>query len=294
MLIDTHQHLIYRDRFGYGWTDKISALSHGDFTLEHYRLLTEGRVAGSIFMETGVDDADYRAEARFIAELIANPANRLLGQVASCRPEHDHGFEAWLDEGASLHVLGYRRILHVLPDETSKDATFRRNVGKIGARRKTFDICVAARQLPLAHELAIVCGETRFVLDHCGAPEIAGQAFHEWADWIARIAELDNVVCKLSGLLAYCDPLAVDERTISPYVDHVIDCFGSERLLWGSDWPVVNITADLPRWLSLTKRILKQMSPDEAAAVGRRNAIRIYAVHGTRSMAAELQEQTGS
>ena len=114
--IDTHLHLIYRGELGYGWTAGIPALAEGDFTLEDYAGLAQGRgIAGALFMEAGVDDGDFQAEARLIAGLVGR--HGLLGQIAACRPEDDAGFDAWLDECAGLHVKGFRRILHVMPDE---------------------------------------------------------------------------------------------------------------------------------------------------------------------------------
>jgi predicted TIM-barrel fold metal-dependent hydrolase len=275
-LIDTHQHLIYRDRFAYGWTVDLPVLARGNFTLADYYHLVDDTVATSIFMETGVDDTDYRNEARFVADLIAEPANRISGQIASCRPEQEYGFEGWLEEGASLGVLGYRRILHVMPDETSRQATFRRNVRSIGARGKTFDICVLARQLPVAIELAQACDGMTLVLDHCGVPDIAAGALEGWARDLQRISRLDHVICKLSGLLAYCALNAADANAIQPYVDHVLECFGPQRIVWGSDWPVVNATAGLPTWLKITQSILMQLSDDEAVGIARCNAIRCY------------------
>ena len=73
-LIDTHLHLIYRDKAGYGWTQGIPSLATGDFTLDDARALAAGRITGTIFMEAGVDDADYQAEARFIAGMVRDGA----------------------------------------------------------------------------------------------------------------------------------------------------------------------------------------------------------------------------
>lgn len=202
-LIDTHLHLIYRGRLGYGWTSGIPSLATGDFTMDDYTALTEGLgVAGSIFMETGVDDADYKTEARFVAGLVGK--NGLLGQIASCRPEDEAGFDAWLDECEGLHVHGFRRILHAMPDELSQSATFRRNLTKIGARGRAFDICVLARQLPIAADLARACPDQPLVLDHCGVPDIAGGGFTDWARDMAALAALPHVHVKLSVINAYC------------------------------------------------------------------------------------------
>jgi predicted TIM-barrel fold metal-dependent hydrolase len=130
-LIDTHQHLIDRDRLGYGWTAGIPALAQGDYTVANYRDLTQGLgVVGTLFMESAVDDADFQAEARLVAALVGQDG--MLGQIASCRPETDAGFDAWLDEAPTLQVKGYRRVLHVVPDDLSQSETFRANLRKIG------------------------------------------------------------------------------------------------------------------------------------------------------------------
>jgi predicted TIM-barrel fold metal-dependent hydrolase len=275
-LIDTHLHLIFRDRFGYGWTAGIPALATGDFLPADARAAAGGRIAGSIFMEAAVDDADYRAEARHVASLVR--AGDLLGQIASCRPEAEEGFADWLEECGDLGVVGFRRVLHVVPDDLSRSEVFRANIRRLAARGLPFDMCFLARQLPVALELARACPEVQFVLDHCGVPDIAGGAFDPWRADIAALAELPNVAVKLSGLTAYCAPGTVSAATLAPWVDHVLSCFGTGRAVWGSDWPVVNLGAGLGVWLDITEGILAALSPDEALDVAARNAARIYRV----------------
>ena len=275
--IDTHQHLIYRDRFGYGWTADIPPLATGNFTVDAYAALVDGAgVAGVIFMETGVDDADYKAEARFVSGLVGQ--HRLLGQIASCRPEKDDGFDAWLEECAGLNVVGFRRILHVMPDELSQSGVFRANVRKIGAAGLPFDVCVLARQLPLAADLARACDQTRLVLNHCGVPDIAGEAFDEWAAGIDGLAALSNVHIKLSGISAYCAPGTASVETLRPWVDHALGAFGPDRMVWGGDWPVVNLGSGLPAWLSMSRALLDGLSSSEQAAVSAGNARSVYRV----------------
>ncbi len=275
-LIDTHQHLIYRRHLGYDWTAGIPALATGDFTVTDYRDLTRGLgVAGTIFMECGVDDADYRAEARLIAGLVADPGNGMLGQIASIRPEED-GVEDWLDECAGLSVVGFRRILHVMPDSLSQASGFRRNLARIGARGLPFDMCYLARQLPLARDLAMECDDMTLVLDHCGVPDIAGGSFDEWAAGITALAALSHVSCKLSGIVAYCAPGTATLETLRPWVDHVLQSFGPGRVVWGGDWPVVNLGTGLPAWIALTHQLLAGLSPAEMQAIAGGNARRIY------------------
>jgi predicted TIM-barrel fold metal-dependent hydrolase len=274
-MIDTHLHLIYRAKARYDWTSGIPALATGDFTMADYLALTAGLgVAGSVFMEAGVDDADFKAEARFVAGLVGSDG--LLGQIASCRPEEEDGFDDWLDECEGLHVHGFRRILHVMPDDLSHSPTFRRNIAKIGTRGKAFDICVLARQLPIAADLARACPDQPLVLDHCGVPDIAGGAFADWAREITALASLPHMCLKLSGITAYCGPGTATLATLQPWVDHVLSAFGPDRVLWGGDWPVVNLGLGLPDWIALTRRLLAGLTTSEQAQVFQGTAKRVY------------------
>jgi len=274
-LIDTHMHLILRDRLGYGWTAGIPALAEGDFTWADYQALTEGKgVVGTVFMETGVDDADYQAEARLVAGLVG--PGGVLGQIASCRPETAAGFADWLDECAGLHVCGFRRILHVVDDDLSRSETFRRNLRLIGARGLAFDMCFLARQLPIAAELARACPDQVLVLDHCGVPDIAGGAFADWAAGIDALAALPHVHLKLSGITAYCAPGTATAATLQPWVAHVLDRFGPARMVWGGDWPVVDLGSGLPGWIDLTRGLLAHLTPAEQSAIGHGTARRLY------------------
>ncbi|WP_170473243.1 amidohydrolase family protein [Ruegeria arenilitoris] len=273
--IDTHQHVIYRDDFGYAWTKDIPELSAGNFTFEDYDALTDGAgVVGTIFMETGVDDADHQAEARFVGQRVGT--NNLLGQIASCRPEEEAGFDDWLEEGRNLGVVGYRRILHVVSDEVSQSETFRKNLRKIGRDGLPFDMCFLARQLPIAQALARACDDQILVLDHCGVPDIAASAFESWAEGISKIAEMDHVVVKLSGITAYCAPRDYGVDVLRPWVDHILGAFGPSRIVWGSDWPVVNTGSGLPVWIETTRQLLAHLSPDETSAITEKNALRVY------------------
>jgi len=225
-------------------------------------------------METGVDDADYQAEARLAAGLVG--AGGVLGQIAACRPEEDAGFEAWLDECEGLGVRGFRRILHVMPDALSQTEGFRRNLRRIGARGRVFDLCMLARQLPLAADLARACPDQMLVLDHCGVPDIAGGAFDVWADGITAMARYPHVVVKLSGVTAYCAPGTATVETLRPWFDHVLAAFGPDRMLWGSDWPVVDLGAGLPGWIAMTEALLAPLSGAERDNICHATARRVY------------------
>ena len=276
-LLDTHQHLLYRDEFNYAWSDELPAIAKKNFTVEDYQDVTKDyNVAASIFME--VDADDYQKETRFIAELAVDQANRIIGLISSCRPEIDAGFDAWLEECGELPIVGFRRILHEVSDAMSKNENFRKNVRKIGKCGQVFDMVFRADQLGIAKEFAQSCDDMHLVLDHCGVPDIAGGKMDDWRNAISALAELPHVSCKISGILTYCKSGEANLESIRPYVDHVIEVFGSQRLVWGSDWPVVNLNSGLPQWVDIFCELVNGLSTDEADAVGSGNAQRIYNV----------------
>lgn len=275
-LIDTHQHLILRDSFGYAWTEGIPALS-ANFTRAEYDAQVDGRgVIGTIFMETGVDDADYQREARFVARMVGTGSVPLFGQIAACRPEQDDGFEAWLEECQTLNVVGFRRILQVMPDDTSQAETYRRNIRRIGAAGWPVDLCCAARQLGIVADLVRACPEVSFVLDHCGTNNMAAGGFDSWRASLTQLAKLPNLWVKFSGMTAYVPADAGPENPIGAVADAALDLFGPKRLIWGGDWPVVDLGVGLPGWIDLTHRLLARLSDDERALIGHRNARSFY------------------
>ena len=173
-ILDTHQHLIYGDRFGYPWTDEIAALKGQSFRYEDYQhAAADTGIVNTLFMEADADN--WRAETDMVLGMVDDPGTIMSGMIANCRPEVP-GFDAWLDTIADRPVVGLRRILHVMPDELSQDDAFRTNIRKLSDRDLTFDLCFLGRQLAIAAELAGNCENVQFVLDHCGVPDIASGA----------------------------------------------------------------------------------------------------------------------
>ncbi len=185
--------------------------------------------------------------------------------MASCRPE-EHGFAAYLERiSAAPKLRGLRRILHTSPDEVGQSPLFAENLRLLTPYGLTFDLCVLARQLPIAAHLARSCPDVQFILDHCGVPDVRGRALDPWRADLAAVARLPNVACKISGLVAYADPGGWSVEDLRPFVEHAIAVFGWDRVLWGSDWPVCTLTADLGRWVAATHDLLVGTSEDEKA-----------------------------
>ena len=225
------QHLFYRNEATYSWTKDIPPLATEDFTVDSYLSLTKDLgIGGTLFMETGVDDPDYQKEAHFIKSLMDDNKNGIKGSIFSIRPEENDNFDSWLEETLSMGVSGFRRILHVMPDDTSESEVFRNNVKKIGNAGKPFDICYLPTQLKIAVDFAKACDDMHLVLNHCGVPSIAAGEIDQWGKDIKELSQLPNVICKLSGLMAYCAPGTSSLETIKPYVDHVLNCFGADRI----------------------------------------------------------------
>jgi predicted TIM-barrel fold metal-dependent hydrolase len=273
-LVDTHQHLWDLRQFPYSWCSDIPELNRS-FLLEDY--LTAARDTGivkTVFVECDVDEPHALEEARHVQKQ-RDPL--IAGIVASARPERAD-FSRQLDLLLELPKLrGIRRVLHVVPDEVSQSAMFSKQVRSLAAHKLTFDLCVLARQLPLAIALAEKCPDVQFILDHCGIPDVKGRTFEPWASHIRQIATLQNVACKISGLVVQAgkDWTLEDLR---PWFEHSIECFGWDRVLWGGDWPVCTLTATLAGWVDATRILLAGVTNSDRDALFYRNAERIYRV----------------
>jgi predicted TIM-barrel fold metal-dependent hydrolase len=274
-IVDTHLHLIYPQRLRYDWTTGIRHLEDRAFDYDTYLAAAQGcGISSNVFMEATTADPAEHDETAFISSLAAAPGNTIVGIVAASRPESD-GFERFLDTLAKP-VVGLRRVLHTEPDEVSRGTRFRENLRAAAERALTFDLCVLARQLPIALELVEACPEVDFVLDHCGVPDIAAGALDPWREHIDLLAARPNVVCKISGLLAYCDPQAADGDAVRPYVEHAIGAFGRDRVLWGSDWPLVEITSTLASWVEISRALVAGEPESDQQKLFHDNALRVY------------------
>lgn len=276
MIIDTHLHVIDQTALAYPWTAGEPALNR-NFPYEEYaREALRVSISNTLHMEVDVAAENIEAETDYVGGLSRRPGSLIVGAISSCRPE-EPGFAAFLDrQKANPLVKGFRRVLHVVPDEVSEGALFRENVKRLGGARLTFDLCVLARQLPHAIALVDSAPDVQFVLDHCGNPDIRNDAQHPWREDMVEIAKRPNVVCKVSGVLANVDPDNWTVETLRPYVEHVIDAFGWDRVIWGSDWPVCTLGGGLSTWVAATHALIAGASLDEKAKLLSGNAKRIW------------------
>jgi predicted TIM-barrel fold metal-dependent hydrolase len=275
-IVDTHQHLWDKDLFHYAWLEPLPLLDRS-FRLSDYSEATRGlEIAKTVFVECDVDEAQVLDEALHVLRLANDQGNRIAGVVASGRPEKD-GFKAYLDKvSAHPQLKGIRRILHTHPDELGQGKMFVENVARLATYGLSFDLCVLARQLPIALHLASRCPDVAFVLDHCGVPDVKGHTLDPWRAQISELSRLPNVSCKISGLVAYANPANWQSEDLRPFVDYVIASFGWDRVMFGSDWPVCNLTASYHRWVGTLFSLTQAAGEGNQRKLFHDNALRLY------------------
>ena len=155
---------------------------------------------------------------------------------------------------------------------TTSSAASRR-VGRAGL---AYDLLVRPRELPAALALAQRLPDVRFVIDHVAKPPIAAGELEPWASRMAPFGELEHVACKVSGMVTEADWSTWTTADLQPFVDHVLDVFGPERLLFGSDWPVCLLAASYERVVDAARQELAGLTDEERAAVFGATAARIY------------------
>ncbi len=275
-IVDTHQHLWDLDKLPYSWTANQPKLNRS-FRIPDYLEATQGiEIIKSVHVEADIDEAFIPDETRYILELSERDDNPLSGVVANGRPEYDNFRESLIPFAKHPNLKGIRRLLQSEPDELSTTTTFRENIRSLEEFGLSFDICVRDHQLPVAIELVKDCPNVSFILDHCGNPDIKNRNYDFWRERIVEMADLPNVVIKVSGIVVNTD---VDNWTVEdlrPAVEHVIASFGWDRVMFGSDWPVCTLAASYRQWFDALNFLVKDADEGNKRKLFRGNAERIY------------------
>ncbi|HEV2897206.1 MAG TPA: amidohydrolase [Pseudaminobacter sp.] len=276
MIIDTHLHIVDQSALRYPWLAGAPALNRDFFYEEYAREAKRGGISAALHMEVDVAPDDIEAETSYVAGKAREPGSLLRGAIVACRPE-EAGFVDYLERMRETpFVKGFRRVLHVVPDDVSEGALFRENIRRLAGTGLTFDLCVLPHQIPKAIALVETAPDVQFVLDHCGVPDIKAGAEHPWREHMNEIAKRPNVVGKISGVVAYADAESWTVETLRPYVEHTIEVFGWDRVVWGSDWPVCTLGGGLSTWLAATHALIAGASAEEKAKLLSGNARRVW------------------
>ena len=281
--LDAHVHFWDPERLHYPWLSDAQELQRA-FLPTDMPALSDGALDGVIFVEANCRATENVGELDFIDGLTSDGA-RILGTVAFVDMCDSTRRAMVLQELTHRPgVVGVRHNIQRQPTGFCIEAEFVRGVQDVGGRGLSFDLCITADQLAEATELVRRCPDTAFVLDHCGKPDIAGDALEPWAADLQRLAAHENVACKLSGLLSEARP---DQRTAAgllPFAGHAMACFGPDRLMYGSDWPVVTTAGGEPLWRSIALEATSNWPDAARQAFFFDNAVRFYGIgHDVRT-----------
>lgn len=275
MAIDAHVHFWRIGCNDCAWPPPELTAIHRDFLPGDWR--READVAG-IDAAIAVQSQPSERDTTWLLELARDDA-RIAGVVGwvdlAARDAPDR--IAALSENPKLR--GLRPMLQDMPDDDwiVSDAVMPAADAMV-AHHLCFDALVRPRHLPHLLRFAERHPDLQIVIDHAAKPDIAHGELDPWRARIAALAELPNVSCKLSGLVTEAgDARQFDD--LRPYVEHLLATFGARRLLWGSDWPVVNLAADYSRWLNLADTLAGLAGAERAALFGG-NAVRVYGIEG--------------
>jgi len=179
---------------------------------------------------------------------------------------------------ARSKVKGIRHNIQGEAPGFCTQAAFVEGVRTVGARGLTFDLCATHDQLSEVLQLVRACPDTRFVLDHCGKPAIRDGLLDPWRSDIACLAECANVWCKVSGLVTEASRVAWRQTDLVPYALHVVECFGVDRVMYGSDWPVLTLAASYTDWFRFTEHLTAKWSDAERRRFYGDTARSVYAL----------------
>ena len=273
-IIDAHQHYWRVQRADYGWLKPELGALYRDFEPADFDAACDGRgIVGTVLVQAAATEA----ETQFLLQLaLAHPSVAgVVGWVDFEAADVARRLAALIGQGAGL-LRGLRPMVQDMPDDRwltrpAIDPAF----DSLIACNLTFDALVRPIHLPALIRRLERHPDLRIVLDHCGKPDIARAGFRDWAAQISQLAESTCACCKLSGLLTEAPPDA-SAADLGRYVEHVIACFGTDRILWGSDWPVLTLRASYDRWLDMALGLVRRYAPGREQAIFSDNAIRFY------------------
>lgn len=278
-MIDAHQHFWRIGENDCVWPTADLTEIYRSFNPEDLQLETEKTgVTGTVLVQSQESDLD----TDYLLALAGNSAliKAVVGWVDLLSPNAP----ARLEQLASHPKMrGLRPMLQGMADDTwILKSELEPAIDALKKLGLVFDALIFARHLPFLHIFARRHPQLTIVIDHAAKPAINAGGFEPWAASMTAIAELPNVVCKLSGLLTE-SAAAQGVEELRPYIVHLYRVFGAERLLWGSDWPVLLLAANnnfnrYDAWLNLAKHLLPVATNAELDLIFDLNAKRVYRI----------------
>jgi L-fuconolactonase len=271
--IDTHHHLWHYNDREYPWmSEKMAVLRRDYLTGEIETLARRTGVEATV----AVQARQRLEETGFLLETARNAP--LIRGVVGWVPLTHKDVDAHLECYAQNPIFkGVRHVLHDEPDPLFMlREDFDDGVARLERYNLRYDLLVFAQQLPQTIALVDRHPNQIFILDHIAKPQIAKGGIVEWARDIRTLAERENIFCKISGMVTEADWNFWNSDQLRPYFDVVLDAFGPSRLMFGSDWPVLNLASTYEHWISIAANWLSKLSDDEAEAIQRLTATHVY------------------
>ncbi len=278
MHLDAHVHFWKYDRTRLGWIDKNMKVLQKDYLpTDLSGTLARNDMDGVI----AVQAEQSEVETLFLIELAkTHPIIKgVIGWVDLQAPNVGERLDYFMPNAI---IRGYRHIAQSEPDDFFYGEDFRRGLTAVFERGYAYDLLVFPRQLKATVDLVNAFPGERFVLDHCGKPEIKNKKLDDWKQQIKELGAHPNVYCKLSGLFTEAEWKSWSAGDFYPYLDVVFDVFGTDRLMFGTDWPVMLLSGMYVQWKSLLEKYMENMNEEVKDNVFGWNAMRMYQIVGSR------------
>ena len=277
--IDSHQHFWRYSPVGYPWIAAGMERIARDFLPADLTAVARPLgITGSV----AVQARQSLEESRWLLEL-ADADPFVKGVVGWVDLRSDRVAEELAPLADHERFVGVRHVVQDEPDPRFLvGEAFVRGLRALAPFGLTYDLLVYPHQLPAAVELAGLLPEQPFVLDHIAKPRMkleraaAADAFASWRRDIVALARHDHVCCKVSGMVTEADWKAWKPADFTPFLDVVLEAFGPERLMFGSDWPVCLVAADYERIAAIPREYFSRLSAAERAAIQGGTAARFY------------------
>jgi predicted TIM-barrel fold metal-dependent hydrolase len=289
-IIDTHQHLWDLKKFRLPWIKAGSVLAKNHL-MGDYLKATEGlNIVKTVYMEVDLDPAQQQEEADFVVETCKRGDTPMVAGVISGRPNSEDFAKYIKPFKGNRYIKGVRQILHAqTPAGLCLEPQFTKGIRLLGELGLSFDLCMRPNDLGDAVKLVDACPDTRFILDHCGNGEVnmfsldakrSATSAAVWKRGMEDLAKRKNLVaCKVSGIIVSATPGKWTADDLAPIINHTLDTFGPDRVMFGGDWPVCSQVATYKEWLTALQTIVKSRSEEQQRKLFHDNAVRAYGLN---------------
>lgn len=282
MTVDAHQHFLDPGAFDYPWLDEsCSAIDRVFDPSDLAPLLRAEGIDATVLVQTvhELRETELMLAATQAHDWIAG----VVGWVDLVSPGAGEQVDRLRALRGGERLFGVRHLTHDEPDAAwLRRADVQRGIAAVGERGLVFDLLLRPREIPAAIDAVGALPSVRFVVDHIAKPPIRDgwqdETSQAWAAGLRELAGHDNVACKVSGLVTEADHEAWSVDDLRPFAEHALSCFGAERLLFGSDWPVCELAASYPQVVAAANDLTAGLSSRERRSVLHDNAVRCYSL----------------